>query len=143
MWKLPSLLRILITIGVLGSTVGVGFAANTRSTDVMPVVTHFLLTGEQSPPVAVDPDISIWTPTRNSDGDVIVTTSGTAQTFEYELGGARILTGFPIGHGLPAVSNQLFYNLFLDGYGGLPFGSCLRRGYLLAAEQGFDAGLGK
>lgn len=51
--------------------------------------------------------------------------------FDYVRKNERILTGFPVGHNLPKATNQLFYNLELDGYGGLPFGSCLRRGYLL------------
>ena len=51
--------------------------------------------------------------------------------FDYVRKNERILTGFPIGHNLPMASNQLFYNLELDGYGGLPFGSCLKRGYLM------------
>lgn len=47
--------------------------------------------------------------------------------FDYQRINERILTGFPIGHNLPISKNQLFYNLELDGYGGLPFGSCLYR----------------
>ncbi len=51
--------------------------------------------------------------------------------FDYVRQNEQILTGFPIGHNLPLSSNQLFYNLELDGYGGLPFGSCLTRSYLM------------
>jgi len=51
--------------------------------------------------------------------------------FDYVRANENILTGFPLGHDLPNATNELFYNLSLDGYGGLPFGSCLRRGYLL------------
>jgi len=51
--------------------------------------------------------------------------------FDYVRANENLLTGFPLGHDLPNATNELFYNLSLDGYGGLPFGSCLRRGYLL------------
>lgn len=52
--------------------------------------------------------------------------------FDFVLSNQQILTGFPIGHNLPEATNELFYNLLLDGYGGLPPGSCLQRGYLLS-----------
>lgn len=48
-------------------------------------------------------------------------------SFDFQMRDQRILTGFPIGHNLPKATNELFYNLELDGYGGLPFGSCLYR----------------
>lgn len=54
-------------------------------------------------------------------------------SFEYENSFANLKTGFPVGHGIkPHIENRLFYNLKLDGYGGLPMGSCLTRGYLMS-----------
>jgi len=58
-------------------------------------------------------------------------TSPQPSGFDFVLANQRILSGFPIGHDLPQATNELFYNLLLDGYGGLPPGSCLQRGYLL------------
>lgn len=56
--------------------------------------------------------------------------------FDYQRKNERILTGFPIGHNLPKAKNELFYNLHLDGYGGLPFGSCLYRSETLGQTFG-------
>jgi len=56
--------------------------------------------------------------------------------FDYQRTNERILTGFPIGHDLPKATNELFYNLYLDGYGGLPFGSCLYRSETLGQTIG-------
>jgi len=56
--------------------------------------------------------------------------------FDYQRKNERILTGFPIGHNLPKARNELFYNLELDGYGGLPFGSCLYRSETLGQTFG-------
>lgn len=53
-------------------------------------------------------------------------------TFEYENSSKKIFTGFPIGHNIPDVANLLYFNVSLDGYGGLPVGSCLKRAELLA-----------
>ena len=71
------------------------------------------------------------------DGFYVIPTQRSTQTpsgggfnfssFDYQRKNERILTGFPIGHDLPKATNQLFYNLELDGYGGLPFGHCLYR----------------
>lgn len=72
-----------------------------------------------------------WRPTRNSDGNMVIDFNGSNEVFTSERSNQQILTGFPIGHDLREVNNHLFYNLELDGYGGLPLGSCLRRGYLL------------
>jgi len=57
-------------------------------------------------------------------------------SFDYQRKNERILTGFPIGHNLPKAKNELFYNLELDGYGGLPFGSCLYRSETLGQTFG-------
>ncbi len=51
--------------------------------------------------------------------------------FENERSHEQILTGFPVGHNLPAVANRIFHDLYLDGYGGLSPGSCLTRSYLM------------
>jgi len=72
-----------------------------------------------------------WEPSRNAQGQVVTNTAGQANVFDYERSNQQILTGFSVGHDIPASTNHLFYNMELDGYGGLPFGSCLRRGYLL------------
>jgi len=60
-----------------------------------------------------------------------ITSQFDSSAFDYVRRDEAILTGFPVGHDLPKATNELFYNLLLDGYGGQPFGSCLRRGYLL------------
>ena len=73
----------------------------------------------------------VWEPTRNSSGQVVIDFNGTNEVFTSERSNQQILTNFPIGHNLRDVDNHLFYNLALDGYGGLPMGSCLRRGYLI------------
>jgi len=42
----------------------------------------------------------------------------------------------PVGHGLPSgVSNRLFYNLNIDGYQGLPPGSCLQRSQFMNSND--------
>ncbi|WP_395373426.1 hypothetical protein [Marinicella sp. W31] len=76
---------------------------------------------------------SVWVPERDNNGFITidsVSNYGTV-TFENERSHEQILTDFPIGHNLPAVENRIFYDLYLDGYGGLPAESCLRRGYLM------------
>jgi len=72
-----------------------------------------------------------WQPTRNSSGNITANFLGTTEEFIFERSNQEVLTGFAVGHGLPRVENHLFYNLSLDGYGGLPFGSCLQRGSLI------------
>lgn len=75
-----------------------------------------------------------WTPERNKDGVVTIDSSSRygELIFENEQSNEEILTGFPVGHNLPKVANRLFYNLKLDGYGGLPAQNCLTRGYLMS-----------
>jgi len=76
-----------------------------------------------------------WRPTQNGDGHTLIEFLGKTEIFEFEMSGREVLTGFPVGHDLPKARNHLFYNLRLDGYGGLPLGSCLRRGYLLPSSD--------
>ena len=73
----------------------------------------------------------IWQPTRNNAGNTVINFNGSNEVFTSERSNQQILTNFPIGHNLRDVNNHLFYNLDLDGYGGLPLGSCLQRGYLI------------
>ncbi len=81
------------------------------------------------------------------DQFIVIPTAGTSDdggpsisfdfaSFDYQRKNERILTGFPIGHDLPKATNELFYNLELDGYGGLPFGSCLYRSETLGQTFG-------
>jgi len=82
--------------------------------------------------VLTEASYASWEPNRNAQNQVVVNVLGQNETFDYELSNQRILTGFSVGHDIPRTTNHLFYNLELDGYGGLPFGNCLRRGYLLS-----------
>jgi len=81
--------------------------------------------------VLAESSYASWEPSRNAQNQVVVNALGQSEAFDYELSNQQILTGFSVGHDIPRTTNHLFYNLELDGYGGLPFGSCLRRGYLL------------
>lgn len=76
-----------------------------------------------------------WALGRNSEGHLVVD-SGTSRygqvEFEYER--ASEVANGPVGHGIPDdenVKNRLFYNIIVDGYNGLPPGSCLERTYLM------------
>lgn len=71
---------------------------------------------------------------RNEYGKIIVDSKSAQGTiaFDSEISFAYKKSGFPLGHNLgESIENKLFYNLKLDGYGGLPMGSCLKRGYLI------------
>jgi len=76
---------------------------------------------------------SSWVPQRDGNGNIVVNTESVYGTviFENERSDELILSGFPVGHNLPAVDNRIFYNLMLDGYGDLSFGNCLTRSYLM------------
>ena len=76
---------------------------------------------------------SLWIPERDSKGFITVDSVSDygLVTFENEMSHQQILTGFPVGHNLPEVDNRIFYDLYLDGYGGLPRASCLMRSYLM------------
>ncbi|MES2994945.1 MAG: hypothetical protein V4681_02865 [Patescibacteria group bacterium] len=83
------------------------------------------------PPTEKDGDDPAWSLGRDTSGKLVVTTVTGAKTFAYERSSKLIQSGFPLGHGITQSENLLFYNLSLDGYGGLPQGSCLKRGYLM------------
>ena len=83
------------------------------------------------PPTEKDGDDPAWSLGRDANGKLVVTTAAGAKTFAYERSNKLIQTGFPLGHGITSAENVLFYNLSLDGYHGMPQGSCLKRGYLM------------
>jgi len=78
-----------------------------------------------------------WTPARDGNGVVTIDSESSYGTlvFEDEISSEQILTGFPVGHDRPQVENRFFYDLSLDGYGGLPEGSCPKRSYFMDAND--------
>lgn len=83
------------------------------------------------------PDCASWHIERDNNGHIIVDSLSNYGDviFENELSHEQIYSDFPIGHNLPAVANRIFYNLYLDGYGGLPLGSCPKRSYLMDIDD--------
>ena len=123
--------RIAATLAVL--LVTSGLHASQQVGSLVPVIDEYLnaASGDTTPPPPPPGPSGHWVPSRNGDDAVEVLTLGDARVFGYEHSSEEILTGFPVGHNLPKEENHLFYNLYLDGYHGLPFGSCLQRSRLL------------
>lgn len=100
-----------------------------RDTGITPPATP---QGPVLPPVASG--IPAWVDGRNTDNHIVLDSKSKfgLVTFGWERSFEDIKTGFAVGHGIPDIENKLFYNLRLDGYGGLPYGSCLKRASFMA-----------